>query len=143
MRDRAIGVFESKCVIAMTDFFEKSGDHNPEMAYKVSIMDYRYTNKIYLESLDNLRDLIRALHKSNHKDERYYTEQYELIQKAHDNFNLRMSKKVSLDLKEQFKLCKKVKTKRPFAEAKALSDKHNKLYSKISKTHGSRNYHLP
>ena len=62
MLDRRIGIFDSKCILEIVEFFENSGDHNPEMQFKVPIFDYRYCNKIYLESIENLKKLIKALH---------------------------------------------------------------------------------
>ena len=74
MFDRGIGTFDSKCILAFTNFLENSGDHNPEMQYKVPIFDYRYCNKVYLGSIDNLRKLVTELHKNKHKHEMYYSQ---------------------------------------------------------------------
>jgi hypothetical protein len=97
MMDRGIGNFDSKCVFKIADFFEFSGDHNPGMEFKVPIFDYRYANKVYLDGLSNLEKMVRALPKG-HPDLKYYKDQHSKVQKAHDNFCLRMNSKIMNDL---------------------------------------------
>jgi hypothetical protein len=48
MINRSIGIFDSECILTIANFFEFSGDYNPDLQYsRVPILDYRYCDKIF------------------------------------------------------------------------------------------------